>query len=178
MKQSLCLVIALLSACGSAGRQTAVSEAQAKGESWWAWHDRKREVDSAVSEAINEPGGGDYAKAVAITRASDRPDDVKSHQVGMLIIGGFDSPGARRSPETLEQGVRMVEDATTMGGEMQRHGPQKLRLMFERGIGIPPNTIPKTPEIAACWLAVERHQSDNAARCIALRRQRLPNIGA
>lgn len=177
MRSLTVLALVLLTSCGSGPHQATPGEAQARSDSWWAWHDRKREVDRAVSEAVNEPGGGDYAKAVAAIRGSDRPDDVKSHQIGMLIINGFGSPGATRPREPLEQGLRMVEDATIMGGEMERNGPPQLRRVFERGAGAPPNAIPVTPEIATCWLAVERGQNEDRARCIELRRQRLPHVG-
>lgn len=84
---------------------------------------------------------------------------------------------ARRPPETLEQGLRMMEDASVAPGQQSEANVQQLRFLFERGNGTPPITFPKDPEVAACWLAVERRRSDDRASCIALRRKRLPNIG-
>lgn len=95
----------------------------------------------------------------------------------MLVINGFGSPGATRRAETLEQGLSMVENATTMNGEMEGNGPPQLRRIFERGAGAPPNAIPVMPDVAACWLGIERRQSHAPARCIRLRRQHLPHVG-
>ncbi|HEX8553875.1 MAG TPA: hypothetical protein VF695_04125 [Sphingomonas sp.] len=44
-------------ACSSARDQEGDHAAAAK--SWWDWHDRKRETDMAVEEALGAPGGAD-----------------------------------------------------------------------------------------------------------------------
>lgn len=145
--------------------------------SWWVWHDRKREVDRAVSEAVNEPGGGDYAKAVDAVQRSSFPPAVKQFQVGQLVVASFTERAGKRPLETPEQGLRMMEDASIAPGQKSEANVQVLRMLFERGAGVPPTTFPKDPEVADCWLAVERRQSEDRARCIALRRQRMPSIG-
>lgn len=144
---------------------------------WQRWHDEKQATDLAVAEAINAPGGGDYAKAAGIIRRSDRPEDVKQFQIGMLVIDGFEQPAARRPPETLEDGLRMVEDAVASGGEMRRAGPQQLRLLFERGAGRAPDAIAIDPSVAACWRRLENGGEGDPRRCVAMRRERSLRAG-
>lgn len=167
----------LLTACGGgepAASQVGASAAQAD---WQRWHGDKQAVDLAVAKKINAPGGGDYAGAIDVLRRSDRPEDVRQFQIGMLVIDGFEDATARRAPETLEQGLRMVEDATTLNGEMRRNGPQQLRLLFERGAGRTPDTIPVDAKIAGCWHRLENGGKGDPHDCIALRRDRLPKVG-
>lgn len=162
--------------CGQRSPATA-SHATDAAQSWWQWHDDVRAVDRAVDEAINEPGGGNYVKAVEVVRSSDFPPAVKQFQVGQLIIGGITERADKRPPETMEQGLRMMEDASIAPGQKSEANVQQLRFLFERGAGTPPAVFPKDPEVAACWLRVEQRRTDDRARCIALRRQRLPNVG-
>ncbi|WP_158266317.1 hypothetical protein [Allosphingosinicella deserti] len=130
----------------------------------------------AVSEAINEPGGGNYAKAADAIRNSSRPPAVKQFQIGRLIVRGFMRGSTRRPPESMEQGLRMMEDSAVAPGHEEGVAAQQLRMLFERGGVTPPNSFPRDPEVAACWLELEEERSADAARCIALRRQRLPDI--
>lgn len=58
------------------------SQATDEAQSWWQWHDEVRAVDRAVDAAINEPNGGDYAKAVAAIRDASRPPAVKQFEIG------------------------------------------------------------------------------------------------
>lgn len=129
-----------------------------------------------VSDAVDPPNK-DYAKGIAILRASDRPDAVKEHEIGFLIIGGFETIGAKRSSETLEQGLQMIESAATRSGETREYTPQHLRLLFERGAGVAPNNIPIDPVVANCWHKLENGGAGDPAHCVELRRQRLPHIG-
>ncbi|WP_158266318.1 hypothetical protein [Allosphingosinicella deserti] len=131
-----------------------------------------------VAEAINEPGGGDYAKAADAIRNSSRPPAVKQFQVGQLIVGGIMEGGKRLPPESMEQGLRMMEDSAVAPGQKDEGAVQQLRMLFERGDPNPPNSFPRDPEVASCWLDVEEDRSNDAARCIALRRQRLPDVDA
>jgi hypothetical protein len=163
-------------ACSYRG-DTASSRATDAGQSWFRWHDDKREVDRAVDAAINEPGGGDYAKAADLIRRSSRPDAVKQFQVGQLVVDAATLPSPKRPPETLEQGMRMMEDASIAPGERSEANVQYLRMLFERGAGSGLAAVPKDGVVAACWRSIERRENDDRARCIALRRQRLPNIG-
>jgi len=163
----------LLVVAGCSNGDAAASQEQ----SWWAWHAEKRDVDRVVDDAISEPGGGDYAKAADAIRSSSRPAAVKQFEIGQLVVGGITRNAGRRPPETLEQGLRMMEDSAVAPGHEPRVAAQQLRILFERGAGAPPHAFPKNAEVAACWLAVEEKRSEDSARCIALRRQRLPNIG-
>lgn len=104
-----------LSSCSN-GDLTAFQNQQ-DAASWWAWHDEKQQVDGIVLEAINETGGGDYAKAADAIRNSNRPPAIKQFQLGQLIVGGFLEKSKRRPPETLEQGLRMMEDAAFAPGQ-------------------------------------------------------------
>lgn len=165
------IVVALL----AYGMRHSIMSVEAIG--WWKWHSDKREVEQAVLDAINEPGGGDYAKAVDAVQRSDIPVAVKQFQIGQLIVGGHVERSKRRSPETLEQGVRLMEEASIAPGQRDESNVQQLRFLFECGAGRPPVTVPKDAIVAACWLAIERERSEDRARCIALRRQRLPHIG-
>lgn len=174
--RAVLLASALLAGCDGTAHNTTVSAKGSVGKSWWQWHDDKRAVDRAVDQAINEPGGGDYAKAVQIIRQSSRPPAVKQFEIGQLIVGGIMERASLRPPETLEQGLRMMEDASVAPGQQREANVQQLRFLFERGNGTPPVTFPKDAAIARCWLAVEQKQNNDRARCIALRRQRLPNI--
>jgi hypothetical protein len=174
---SLCFGLVLLTPACSGGSVATSGQASDDASSWWQWHAEKRSVDRVVSEAINEPGGGDYAKAADAIRQSNRPPAVKQFQVGMLILGGHMEKSSKRPPETLEEGLKMMEDATIAPGQKSEGAVQQLRFLFERGDGKPPVTFPKNAEVAACWLAVEEGRSDDPARCIALRRERLPRVG-
>ena len=136
-----------------------------------------QEVNRAVSDAINEPGGGDYARAVAITRAaSDRSQSAKDFEVGELIVGSFDRRGARRPAESLQQGLAMIEKVAVQSSEVQRYAPQTLRNIFQKGVGAPPNNIPIDNPVADCWHRLENGGAGDPARCVALRRQRLPQL--
>jgi hypothetical protein len=132
----------------------------------------------AVSDAINAPGGGDYAKAIAILRRSNWPPAVKSAKIGWLIIGSFDDPAAKRGSESLQDGLELVESATMQSGETRGYTPQHLRMLFERGSGVAPNNIPVDPAIASCWRKLENGGVGDPARCITLRRERLPRVGS
>lgn len=175
MTRALSLLFALLCACREDASDPALAKQGPAQKDWWQWHAEKRDVDIAVDEAVDSDG--DYAKAVEVLRRSDRPADVKQFQIGMLIIGSFDDPRTAPSPDTLETGLRMVEDAATMRGEIGENGPQHLRLIFERGAGSPPDIIPIDLVVAKCWRAIEDKKADDPARCIALRRERLPRVG-
>jgi hypothetical protein len=164
----------VLSGCSSEGSTSPHNAEEA--QSWWAWHTEKQDVSRAVLEAINEPGGGDYAKAVDVVHRSSRPPAVKQYEIGQLIVGGIMENAKKRPAETLEQGLRMIEDSTVAKGQKSLGVAQRLRLLFERGDGKPPHTFPKDAAVAACWLGVEEERSNDPARCIALRRQRLPSI--
>jgi len=142
---------------------------------WWDWHGDKQATDRAVDAAINEPGGGDYAEAADLLRASSRPDPVKRFQIGQLVADAYMLRSPRRPPESLEEGVRMMEDATVAAGDRPESGPQYLRMLFEadRNAG-QPRPFPADDRVSACWRAIEEHRRDDRQACIALRRQRLP----
>lgn len=148
----------------------------------WQDHEEHQQVDLAVAEAINEPGGGDYARAVAITRASNRSTATKNYEVGQLIVGSFDRVGSRRPAETLQQGLHMMEQAAVQPWESQEYVPQQLRFIFESGIGTPPKGIPIDRPVAECWHRLEtwrtpaNGRAGTPAQCVALRRQRLPQL--
>lgn len=167
---------AAISGC-SAGDPTSASHDANDDAAWRSWHADRQSVDRMVETAINEPGGGDYAKAADAIRTSGRPPAVKQFQLGQIIVGANMERARTRPPETLEQGLRMMEDATLAPGEKDQGAVQQLRFLFERGDGTPPRAFPTDPQVAACWLAVEERRSDDPARCIALRRTRLPTIG-
>ncbi len=167
----------LLTACGGGEPATSQASASAAQADWQRWHGDKQAIDLAVAEKINAPGGGGYAGAIDILRRTDRPEDVRQFQIGILVIEGFDEPGARRPPETLEQGLRMAEDATALDGEMRRNGPQQLRLLFERGAGRAPDAIPVDSVVADCWRRLEKGGSGDPRDCIRMRRERLPKVG-
>ena len=168
-----------LALCGcSDGETSRAAQDGQDASSWWAWHTEQQDIEMAVSEAINEPGGGDYANAADAIRNSSRPPAVKQFQIGQLIVGGIMERGKRLPPESMEQGLRMMEDSTVAPGQKDEGAVQQLRMLFERGDPNPPNSFPRDPEVASCWLDVEDDRSNDAARCIALRRQRLPDIAA
>src|SRR5688500_16989470 len=89
---------------------------QGDDATWWQQHEDRQQIDLAVSYAINEPNGGEYARAVAITRAANLPTREKSYQVGQLIVDSFAEPGSRRPDETLQQGLAMMEQAAVESG--------------------------------------------------------------
>lgn len=169
-------LLVLLAGCGQTTRTAGPTSDGPAQESWWQWHAKKRDVDMAVSEATDPPSN-DYAKAVQIIRSSDRPEAVKDHEIGLLIVGSFDRPGVHRPPETLEQGLELIENAANSVGETREYTPQHLRLMFERGAGLAPNNIPVDQVVANCWHRLENGGTGDPARCIELRRQRLPHVG-
>lgn len=155
--------------------QTQMSEEAA---SWWQWHGEQQEIEMAVGNAINEPGGGDYAEAVEIIRRSAQPPAVKRFQVGQLIVEGRLRGSRKPAAETMEQGVRMMEDATLVSGPRDESDVQTLRLLFAQGGPEPSTNFPTDPEVAACWLAIEQKRAADPARCIALRRRKLPHVDA
>lgn len=174
MKRTVILITALL-ALVAFGMFRPIMSGEAL--SWWGWHGDKQDVEQAVTAAINAPGGGDYAKAVDTVKKSDFPSAVKQFQIGQLIVDGVLEGSRKRPRETLEQGLRMMEDAAVSPGQRDESNVQQLRFLFERGGGKPPLTFPTDAAVAACWLSVERDENDDRARCIALRRQRLPHVG-
>ena len=166
-----------LTGCSN-GETSRVAQDGEDASSWWAWHTEQRDIDMVVSEAINEPGGGNYAKAADAIRNSSRPPAVKQFQVGRLIVRSFMRNSNRRPPESMEQGLRMMEDSTVAPGQKDEGAVQQLRMLFERGGANPPNSFPRDAKVASCWLDVEEDRSNDAARCIVLRRQRMPDIAA
>lgn len=134
------------------------------------------DLNRAVRDAINQPGGGDYAAAVAAVRRSDETPDSQAFEVGRLVIGSYDRPGARRPAETLQQGLHLMEQAASSDGAVRGPARQQLRLLFERGIGTPPNEIPVNATVADCWRALENNALGDAARCVRLRQQLLPGL--
>lgn len=171
------LAFATLVGCSVPAQDQIVRSNDSSEKSWWEWHADKQELDLAVAEAINGPNGGDYAKAISIIRTTNFPAADKDFDVGMLIIGGFDRRESHRSEETLQQGLEMVEKAVMQPGDTRRYAPQQLRLIFERGAGVPPDNIPIDLVVANCWHKLENAGAGDPARCIALRRQRLPHVG-
>jgi hypothetical protein len=145
-------------------------------ETWWQEHEERQSDDLAVSYAINEPNGGNYAHAVEIVRKSNRSAPEKKYHVGRLIVGSFVHPGSRRPAESLQQGLEMMEQAAVEPSPMELYVPQQLRMIFERGVGTPPDGVPIDREVAACWHKLENGGKGDPARCVALRRKRLPQL--
>ena len=139
-------------------------------------HAERQQVDLAVNEAINEPGGGDYARAVEIIQRSDRPFDVKRYQIAQLIVGSHAQPGSRRPPQTLQEGLAILEQTAVEGVPGIEGAAQGLRMTFERGVGSPPDGIPIDPVVADCWHKLENGGAGDPAKCVALRRERLPQL--
>lgn len=136
--------------------------------------DRQRSLESEdleIASMIDASGGHDYAGAADVLRRSGRPEDVRRFQIGMLAIQSFEQKGAVRPPETLEQGLRMAEDAILMDGDIRRTGPQQLRLLFERGGGRPPDTVPVDMRVADCWRRLEHGGPGDPAVCVLTRRE-------
>lgn len=149
---------------------------QAAGEGMtWEEHAARQQVDLAVAYAINEKPA-DYARAVDVIRRSDRPDDVKSFEIGQLVVGSYNLPDTKRPPETMQQGLAMMERAGMSTGETRDPAQQQLRMMFERGYGPGSSVIPIDKPVADCWHRLELGQPGDPARCVALRRQRLPRF--
>jgi hypothetical protein len=171
----LCMAVAV-GGCSNGDTVTVTHNAE-DGGSWANWHAEKRSVDRVADAAINQPGGGDYAKAADAIRGSSRPPAVKQFEMGQLIVGGIMDDAPRRPPEDLEQGLRMMEDSNVTAGQKDEGAVQQLRFLFERGDGKPPHGFPTDPQVAACWLAVEERRSDDPAGCIILRRSRMPHVG-
>ncbi len=170
----LCLAV-VAGGCSNGDTRTVPQNAD-DGGTWQISHAENQDVDQTVAAAINEPGGGDYAKAADAIRRSSRPPAVKQFQVGQLIVGGIMEAARKRPPEGLDLGLRMMEDSTMAAGQKDEGAVQQLRFLFERGDGRPPNAFPADPQVAACWLAIEERRSNDPARCIALRRSRIPRI--
>jgi hypothetical protein len=171
------LLTVATTACTEQARNTAAVSQGPAQQDWSLWHAGKRDVERAMDAAIDEPGGGNWAKAVQILRGSNWPPAVKDHQAGMMIIQSYGIASARRPAETLQQGLELVESSSVQPGETREYAPQHLRILFERGAGTAPNAIPIDKAVADCWLAIERRTANEPARCIALRRQRLPRVG-
>lgn len=146
---------------------------------WWAaWrdHEEHQQINGALIDAVNEPGGGDFARAVKIVRASNWPAEKKSYEVGMLVMQSFVYPDARRPAETLQQGLAMVERTAVQPGELREVAEQQLRIIFERGWGASSGGVPIDLPVSACWHKLETGQPGDPAQCVALRRQRLPQL--
>lgn len=139
-------------------------------------HSDRVSVEQGVLEAINEPNGGDYARAVAIIRASGRPDGVINFETGQLVVDSFDHPGSRRPTETLQKGLDLMEQAAVASSESRDVAQQRLRMIFERGIGPTRSAIPIDRVVADCWHKLENGRPGDPARCVALRRERLPRL--
>lgn len=167
---SLIAIMALIAGCAQG------DQVSNEGAAWMEEHEDRRTVDMAVAVAINEPNGGDYARAVEVIRSSNRPAGVKNFQIGRLVVGSFVRSGSRRPAESLQQGLEMIEQAGVRPGESREVAQQQLRMLFERGIGTPPNAIPIDREVAACWHKLENGGKGDPARCVALRRKRLPQL--
>jgi hypothetical protein len=173
---SIVCCVALASACSNGDTTAATQDNESYG-SWLTWHAEKQGVDMVVLNAINhEPP--DYATAVDAIRKSNRPPADTKFEVGQLIVGGIMERSPRRSPETLEEGLRMMEDAALVFGPKDLSAVQQLRFLFERGDGTPPNAFPADKLVAACWLNVEEHRSVDIQQCIDLRRKRLPDVNS
>lgn len=152
-----------------------------------ACHDRAgdQRSEQAMAVALNDGPRPDFARAIAILRASRLPQPAKDLRGGMMVLQSRAVPNAVRSADTLVQGLALVERAALTRGEIGRAAPQQLRLVFERGIGTPPDRIAPDPAIARCWRALEGrwdgrrvvHAAGDPATCITLRRQRLPHLG-
>jgi hypothetical protein len=149
---------------------------QYEAQSWSTWHDEKQQVDRTVLKAINEPDGGDYATAADAIRHSNRPPAVKQFQLGQLIVGGFMAKSKRRPPESLEQGMRMMEDSAFVPGQKPLSLAQQMHFLFGPAEGAEEENFLVDPQIAACWREIDEDRANDPARCIALRRQRMPNL--
>lgn len=179
------MIRAALPALALAGCMAGPQANDSDARGWAAWHTDKQQVEQAISAALNDGPRPDFARAVAILRASDWPQPVKDQDGGMMVLRSRGAAHAIRPTETLEQGLTLVERAAVMSGETARTVPQQLRLVFERGIGTPPDGIAPDPVIADCWRKLEtrwdgRHdvpRVGDPATCVALRRQRLPHPG-
>jgi hypothetical protein len=144
---------------------------------WWSWHGDQQAIDQAVDRALDEPGGGDFAKAADVIRASSRPLAIKRFQIGRLAVSAFAYDASRRPPESAEQGLKMMEAFAASDDRDARSGVQQLRMIFQRGWPDEVNRFPTDQAVAECWYRIERREAEDPARCIALRRQRLPRIG-
>lgn len=165
--------------------QSAQNGNEAAAREWGTWHADKQRVELAMSGALNDGSRPDFARAIAILRASDWPQPIKDMQGGMMVLQSYETAGAIRPSDTVEQGLMLVERAALAAGETSEEAPQQLRMVFERGLGRLPNGIAADPVIADCWHGLEgrwdgkkvvRSASDPAT-CVALRRRRLPHPG-
>lgn len=174
---STLLLIACSAGCTDRAGEASVAQQAPAQQDWQTWHANKRDVERAMDAAIDAPGGGDWARAVQIMRDSDWPPAVKDHQIGMMVINSYRQPVARRPKETLEQGLELLESAAQQPGETRGYTPQHLRIIFERGGGRAPDNIPVDPVVAQCWRGLEGGGAGDPARCVQLRRERLPHVG-
>jgi hypothetical protein len=180
--QGLSCIFLLLAGCDT--KTSDADNAQTKAYAdWQDWHDKKREVEARVDDLAEAPGGVDYPAIIEVYQKSGWPADIVNLRIGAEIIGSYeDSRPARRPQQSMSQGFDLMEKAALSTGEGRTATPQKLRLWFERGVGKAPNYVmAPIPEIAACWMKVEKDSYDDkiddpaqVTACIALRKKLMP----
>lgn len=138
-------------------------------------HDERLSTDAAMNDAINGPAGADYVRALELVRGSNRTQAEKDLTGGMLILQSREGQARRRPPETIADGMMLVECAATGQGTVARAAAGQLRRVFQRGMGSPTPVIAPDRAVAECWQGVVSGGGD-APRCVALRQAgvRLP----
>jgi hypothetical protein len=178
MRQAALCVLLTLSGCDDQKRNAATPQEKAYGD-WQDWHTAKRAVEMKADELLNAPGGADYPAIIEVYQKSGWPADIIDLYVGATIVGSYEDPKpARRPVQTLSEGFDLMEKSAQSTGEGSVATPQRLRMWFERGVGKSPDYVmPPIPELAACWLKVEKDSYDEKIddkaevnSCIALRK--------
>jgi hypothetical protein len=171
--------ILLLSACTD-GKTNGASSNGKTDAGWLDWHNSKRAVEARIDELTDAPGGPDCPAIIDVYAKSGWPKDIIDLDVGGTIVGCYGNQAISRRPvQSLSQGFDLMEKAAVTKGEAGLTAPQHLRLWFERGVGKAPNYVmAPIPEVAACWMKVEKDSYDDkiddpaqVTTCIALRKK-------
>jgi hypothetical protein len=175
-----CAVMCSMLALCSCEKSSTPESPTATNETFSSWHDSKRDVEYRIDQLMNAAGGPDYAAIIEIYEKSDWPTSVIDLRVGATIVSSFnDERKTKFLPQSLSQGFERMEKSALSRGESSIVTPHFLRLWFERGVGKAPNYVmAPIPEVAACWMKVEKDSYDDkiddpaqVTTCIALRKK-------
>jgi hypothetical protein len=174
------LVWAFLSACTKEVENSKdASDVSAQLES----HSNRMQFQVKQTELLNLPEGPDYKALLSLYEKSGLPEEDRLLYMGSTIVGSHDDAKVTSRPsQSLEEGLLMLEKASSENSVTGRIAVDLLGRYFEKGVGIKPDmALLPQPEIAQCWrklLRVLRGENSELAgekataqNCIALRQK-------
>lgn len=115
-------------------------------------HDDYLAAERAIDEALNLPGGPDYAAAVRIVERSDRSAIQQDYDIGGLLLSACrDRVAYCKGASTAALGVARLARVATTPGEDSQIAAGDLALWYSRGAG---DALAPDARRAACWTAV------------------------